>query len=49
MGMAHVGDWPTGGERTLEYEVVLGSFEGDWYEPASGVSEALIFFRSQFR
>lgn len=34
LGMAHVGDWPLAGERTLEYEVVLGSFTGDWYDAA---------------
>lgn len=34
LGLAHVGDWPTHGERTLEYEVVLGSFTGDWYTAA---------------
>lgn len=32
MGLAHVGDWPAPGERTLEYEVLLGSFRGDWYD-----------------
>lgn len=34
LGIAHVGDWPTEGERTLEYEVVLGSLTGDWYDAA---------------
>ena len=34
LGIAHVGDWPTSGERTLEYDVVLGSFQGDWYDAA---------------
>jgi hypothetical protein len=34
LGVAHVGDWPDGGQRTLEYEVLLGSFEGDWYDAA---------------
>jgi len=34
LGIAHVGDWPTAGERTLEYEVVVRSFEGDWYDAA---------------
>jgi len=33
LGVAHVGDWPVG-ERTLEYEVLLGSFTGDWYAAA---------------
>ncbi|MFA6111058.1 MAG: hypothetical protein WDA75_20060, partial [Candidatus Latescibacterota bacterium] len=34
LGVAHVGDWPRRGERLLEYEVVLGSFVGDWYAAA---------------
>ena len=34
LGIAHVGEWPTSGERTLEYEVALGSFTGDWYAAA---------------
>ena len=34
LGIAHVGDWPTDGERELEYEVVLRSFHGDWYDAA---------------
>ncbi|MHB1356123.1 MAG: DUF6259 domain-containing protein [Anaerolineae bacterium] len=34
LGMAHVGDWPSSGNRDLPYEVVLGSFEGDWYAAA---------------
>ncbi|MBI3920434.1 MAG: hypothetical protein HY318_03360, partial [Armatimonadetes bacterium] len=34
LGIAHVGDWPAKGERALEYEVVLGSFTGDWYDAA---------------
>ena len=34
LGFAHVGDWPTPGERTLEYHVLLGSFIGDWYDAA---------------
>lgn len=34
LGFAHVGDWPSGGVRTLEYSVLLGSFEGDWYDAA---------------
>ncbi len=34
LGVAHVGDWPLEGERTLEYETVLGSFAGDWYDAA---------------
>ncbi len=39
MGIAHVGDWPTRGERTLEYDTVLGSFTGDWYAAASRYRE----------
>ncbi|MCE5259465.1 MAG: DUF6259 domain-containing protein, partial [Chloroflexi bacterium] len=34
LGMAHVGDWPSSGARALPYELVLGSFEGDWYDAA---------------
>jgi hypothetical protein len=34
LGIAHVGDWPEQGARVLEYEVVLGSFAGDWYDAA---------------
>ncbi len=34
LGVAHVGDWPRDGERSLEYDVVLGSFTGDWYAAA---------------
>jgi len=34
LGMAHIGDWPTQGERALEYDIVLGSFCGDWYAAA---------------
>jgi hypothetical protein len=34
LGIAHVGDWPTRGERKLEYDVVLGSFAGDWHDAA---------------
>jgi hypothetical protein len=35
LGIAHVGDWPTAGERSLGYDVVLRAFEGDWYEAAA--------------
>ena len=35
LGIAHVGDWPTNAQRELEYEVVLGSFSGDWYDAAT--------------
>lgn len=34
LGIAHVGDWPKKGERQLEYDVVVGSFTGDWYAAA---------------
>lgn len=34
LGIAHVGDWPEQGERKLEYDVVLRTFSGDWYEAA---------------
>ncbi len=34
LGLAHVGDWPSLGKRTLEYDVVLRSFTGDWYAAA---------------
>jgi len=34
LGFAHVGDWPAPGERTLEYDVVLRTFDGDWYDAA---------------
>lgn len=35
LGIAYVGDWPQQGERTLEYDIVLGSFQGDWYAAAN--------------
>jgi hypothetical protein len=34
LGVAHVGDWPTRGKRQLEYDVILRSFKGDWYDAA---------------
>ena len=34
LGISHVGDWPQRGERQLEYDVVIGSFTGDWYAAA---------------
>ncbi len=34
LGIAHVGDWPEYGERALPYDVVVGSFTGDWYAAA---------------
>ena len=30
----HIGDWPSRGTRRLEYDVVLGTFQGDWYDAA---------------
>ncbi len=34
LGIAHVGDWPAEGVRTLEYDVVLSTLAGDWYDAA---------------
>ena len=34
LGVTHVGDWPRSGTRKLEYEVLLSSFSGDWYDAA---------------
>ncbi len=34
LGIAHVGDWPRKGKRTLEYDIVLRSFRGDWHAAA---------------
>jgi hypothetical protein len=34
LGIAHVGDWPTHGERELGYDVVLRTFKGDWWDAA---------------
>jgi hypothetical protein len=34
LGIAHVGDWPQPGTRTLEYSIVLRCFKGDWYDAA---------------
>ena len=34
LGLAHIGDWPRQGSRTLEYQVLLASFTGDWYAAA---------------
>jgi len=34
MGVAHIGDWPENGSRELEYDTVLRTFEGDWYDAA---------------
>ena len=34
LGISHVGDWPSTGRRKLEYDVVMCSFQGDWYDAA---------------
>ena len=34
LGMSHIGDWPKRGQRDLGYDVVVGSFTGDWYAAA---------------
>ncbi len=34
LAVAHIGDWPQNGARTLEYDTLLGSFQGDWYSAA---------------
>ena len=34
LGISHVGDWPAVGERDLGYNVVVRTFEGDWYDAA---------------
>jgi hypothetical protein len=34
LGIAHVGDWPAHGERKLEYDIVVQTFTGSWYEAA---------------
>lgn len=34
LGLAHVGDWPVRGERTLEYAIVLRGFKGGWQDAA---------------
>jgi hypothetical protein len=34
LAVAHLGDWPQEGSRQLEYDIVLGSFQGDWYTAA---------------
>ena len=34
LGVAHVGDWTTRSTRTLEYDTVTRSFNGDWYTAA---------------
>jgi hypothetical protein len=35
LGVAHMGDWPRQGQRTIEYDTILGSFSGDWYDAAA--------------
>jgi len=35
LGVAHAGDWPRLGPRTIEYDTILGSFAGDWYDAAT--------------
>ena len=35
LGIAHVGDWPLQGQRTIEYDTILSSFTGDWYDAAT--------------
>jgi len=34
LGVSHVGDWPSQGERRLEYHTLTCSFKGDWYDAA---------------
>lgn len=34
LGFAHAGDWPSQGSRKLEYDVVVRTFQGDWYDAA---------------
>ncbi len=34
LGISHVGDRPQHGERTIDYDIVLRSFHGDWYAAA---------------
>ena len=31
-GVSHVGDWPENGVRQLEYDILMTSFSGDWYD-----------------
>jgi hypothetical protein len=35
LGFSHVGDWPSEGQRDLGYDVVMQTFEGDWYDAAT--------------
>ena len=32
LGIAHVGDWNINSSRTLEYEILIKTFTGDWYD-----------------
>ena len=32
--ISHIGDWPLNGTKKLQYEIVLRSFMGDWYDAA---------------
>lgn len=34
LGISHSGDWPRNGARSLEYEIGVQAFAGDWYEAA---------------
>ena len=34
LGISHVGDWPSNGDRDLGYDIVLQAFKGDWYDAA---------------
>ena len=34
LGVSHVGDWPVHGARELDYDVLLTTFKGDWYDAA---------------
>jgi len=35
LGFCHIGDWQTQTNRKLEYEMVLRSFTGNWYDAAA--------------
>ncbi|MCL2814141.1 MAG: DUF6259 domain-containing protein [Oscillospiraceae bacterium] len=34
LGVSHAGDWNVENKRTLEYDTMLTTFEGDWYDAA---------------
>jgi hypothetical protein len=34
LGFSHAANWPSDGERRLEYEIAVQCFEGDWYRAA---------------